>query len=128
MISAVNNAAETARQVLDAADGTAADDNRSLSSHGSRVSAGSVHSIHSFNSRRSAGGSSYGGLSMGDYTYQTALANEGEGKMGGDEDDIMIDDTAEIEEATSAESFRNDSFIVRSTNSSVADGAPFSPP
>jgi len=76
MIRAVNNAAETARIVIDQAANEQVsninDDTRSMSSHGSRRSVGSSNSIHSFNS------SSMNGLGMGDQLYQIPLAGSGD--------------------------------------------------
>ena len=126
MIIAVNNAAETARLVLDqAANEIVADDSRSISSHGSRRSVGSANSIHSFNSRRSSG--SINGLGMGDHTnsYQIPLIAGEEAQL---EEDDTIDNTAHSVEPTSVDSsFKGDSFM-RSDTSCEIGGAAFSPP
>ncbi|KAL7543830.1 hypothetical protein ACHAXR_013162 [Thalassiosira sp. AJA248-18] len=128
MIKAVNNAAETARLVLDQAalHDITADDNKSVSSHGSRRSVESASSVHSFNSRRTRSSSvtsGTNGFGMGeDHNCQIPLSGSGdEAEM--EEDDIIIDhDTAQIEEATSGDN----SFMRSETSCDI--GAPFSPP
>mmetsp|Transcript_26648 Transcript_26648/g.63910 ORF Transcript_26648/g.63910 Transcript_26648/m.63910 type:complete len:2683 (+) Transcript_26648:137-8185(+) len=121
MIQAVNNAAKTARIVLDKVD-AGADDGRSVSSHGSRRSIGSSNSVCSARSVQS---------------YNSHMSRSSKtGSMNGWEDDVEIDemlsqgddigttDKGSVELQSEEES----TILLDRSESSFAAPPPFSPP